>query len=183
MPKALLIIDYTNDFVADDGALTVGKPAQQLDSYLTELAEHFYNNGDYIIFPTDAHHLHDPFHPESKLFPPHNIIGTPGRTLYGKVGEWFQDHQDSERVYQFAKNRYSSFQNTNLDNYLCERHITNLWISGVCTDICVLHTAIGAYNLDYQLTIPKRGVATFTPHGDEWAFDHFKNSLGATIVE
>ena len=28
MAKALLIIDYTNDFVADKGSLTVGKPAQ-----------------------------------------------------------------------------------------------------------------------------------------------------------
>ncbi len=52
MPKALLIIDYTNDFVANDGALTVGKTAQQLDSYLTELAEHFYKNGDLFFLLT-----------------------------------------------------------------------------------------------------------------------------------
>lgn len=57
MTKALLIIDYTNDFVADDGALTVGKPAQQLDGYLTELADRFYQNGDVVLFrptPTTA---------------------------------------------------------------------------------------------------------------------------------
>lgn len=30
MAKALLIIGYTNDFVADKGSLTVGKPAQTL---------------------------------------------------------------------------------------------------------------------------------------------------------
>lgn len=30
MAKALLIIDYTNDLVADKGSLTVGKPAQTL---------------------------------------------------------------------------------------------------------------------------------------------------------
>lgn len=30
MAKALLIIDYTYDSVADDGALTCGKPAQKL---------------------------------------------------------------------------------------------------------------------------------------------------------
>lgn len=88
MTKALLIIDYTNDFVANDGALTVGKPAQQLDGYLTALADRFYQNGDVVLFPTDAHRLHDPFHPESKLFPPHNIIGTSGRNLYGQVGNW-----------------------------------------------------------------------------------------------
>lgn len=183
MQKALLIIDYTKDFVADDGALTCGKPAQAIDNYLVDLAEKFYQNGDYVIFPTDAHQLHDPYHPESRLFPPHNIIGTPGRELYGKIGEWYQQRQQSDRVYQFAKNRYSSFQNTNLDNYLRERRINQLWISGVCTDICVLHTAIAAYNLNYQITIPERGVATFTPNGSEWALNHFKNCLGAIIVK
>lgn len=28
--QALLIIDYTNDFVADNGALTAGAPARRL---------------------------------------------------------------------------------------------------------------------------------------------------------
>ena len=55
MTKALLIIDYTNDFVADNGALTCGKPAQELEDYLVQLANRFYQNGDYVIFPTDAH--------------------------------------------------------------------------------------------------------------------------------
>ena len=114
--------------------------------------------------------------------PPHNVVGTPGQQRYGKVNDWFEQHQASDRVYQFNKNRYSSFQNTNLDNYLRERKIDNLWIAGVCTDICVLHTAIADYNLNYQITIPVKGVATFTKHGQEWALDHFKNSLSATLV-
>ena len=40
-----------------------------------------------------------------------------------------------------------------------------------------------AYNLNYDLTIPSKGVATFTEHGQEWALDHFKNSLGAKVIE
>ena len=52
MAKALLIIDYTYDSVADDGALTCGKPAQKLENSLVELADKFYRAGDYVIFPT-----------------------------------------------------------------------------------------------------------------------------------
>ena len=37
--EALLIIDYTNDFVDDKGALTCGKPAQELDDAITNLAK------------------------------------------------------------------------------------------------------------------------------------------------
>ena len=55
MTKALLIIDYTNDFIADDGALTCGKPGQAIEGHILELADEFYQNGDYVIFPTDGH--------------------------------------------------------------------------------------------------------------------------------
>ena len=181
MTKALLIIDYTNDFVDDKGALTCGKPAQELEDYIVKTAQDFYSNGDYVILPTDTHFENDVFHPEHKLFRPHNIAGTWGQKLYGKLDEWYQEHQADEKVYQFAKNRYSAFQNTNLDNFLRERGIKDLYLVGVCTDICVLHTAIGGYNLNYQLTILKDGVATFTDNGQEWALEHFKNSLGAKV--
>ena len=73
MTKALLIIDYTNDFVDDKGALTCGKPAQELEDYIVKTAQDFYSNGDYVILPTDTHFENDVFHPEHKLFPPHNI--------------------------------------------------------------------------------------------------------------
>ncbi len=96
--------------------------------------------------------------------------------------DWYVANQDNEKVYRFDKNRYSAFQNTNLDNFLRERHIDDLWLVGVCTDICVLHTAVYGYNLNYNLTIPQAGVATFTEHGQEWALQHFKNSLGATVI-
>lgn len=142
MAKALLIIDYTNDFVADKGSLTVGKPAQTLAPEIMRLADQFLSQHDYVIFPTDGHRLNDPFNPETKLYPAHNIIGTTGQKLYGQVGSWFDQHHDDSHVYKFNKNRYSSFQNTNLDNYLRERRIDEVWIAGVCTDICVLHTAI-----------------------------------------
>ena len=39
------------------------------------------------------------------------------------------------------------------------------------------------YDLNYNLTIPSKGVTTFTEHGQEWALDHFKNALGAKVIE
>lgn len=38
MKKALINIDYTNDFVASDGSLTVGEPAQKLEKRITEIS-------------------------------------------------------------------------------------------------------------------------------------------------
>ena len=61
------------------------------------------------------------------------------------------------------------------------RKIDTVRLVGVCTDICILHTAVDAYNLGYRIIINEKGVATFTEHGQEWALEHFKNALGAQV--
>ncbi|HBF74894.1 MAG TPA: isochorismatase, partial [Lactobacillus sp.] len=50
-----------------------------------------------------------------------------------------------------------------------------------CTDICVLHTAVDAYNLGYNIIVHKDGVAALTPAGQDWALGHFEHVLGAKI--
>ena len=80
MAKALISIDYTEDFVADHGKLTAGAPAQAISDDIYVVTQKAFERGDYIFFTIDAHEENDVFHPESKLFPPHNIIGTSGRT-------------------------------------------------------------------------------------------------------
>lgn len=181
--QALLIIDYTNDFVDDKGALTCGKPGQDLEGEIFNLAEKMYQNGDRVWFPTDVHKPNDPYHPETKLFPPHNVRGTWGRELYGSLQDWYNDHNDGETVKLFDKTRYSAFAGTDLDLRLRERNIDTLHLVGVCTDVCVLHTAVDAYNLNYNLVIHENGVASFDQKGHEWALGHFKNCLGAEMVK
>lgn len=182
MTKALLIIDYTNDFVTPAGALTAGVPAQAIAGNIVTLAEQFRAAGDFVYLPTDVHVPHDPYHPESKLFPPHNVRGTWGRELYGPLAPWYDQWQAADNVTLFDKTRYSSFAGTPLDLWLRERQVDDLHLCGVCTDICVLHSAVDAYNLNYPLTIHQDAVATFKPGGQEWALDHFATVLGAAVV-
>lgn len=77
--KALISIDYTYDFVADDGKLTTGKAGQVIEQAVTTHTKKFIEEGDFVVFAIDAHDPSDNFHPENKLFPPHNVIGTNGR--------------------------------------------------------------------------------------------------------
>lgn len=182
MTTALLIIDYTNDFVATNGALTAGAPAQALEPRITTLAEQYRANGQFVFLPTDVHVPGDPYHPETKLFPPHNQRGSWGRELYGSLGPWYQAHREDEHVIYFDKTRYSSFAGTPLDLLLRERQVDTLALTGVVTDICVLHTAISAYNLGYNIEVHQDAVATFTPGGQEWALNHFKTVLNAKLI-
>ncbi|MDN6543439.1 MAG: cysteine hydrolase [Lentilactobacillus parabuchneri] len=180
---ALLIIDYTNDFVADKGALTCGAPGQKLEPAIINLADQFVQNGDWVILPTDVHNPNDPYHPETKLFPPHNVRNTWGREFYGKLADWYQDHQKDDKVYMYDKTRYSAFAGTDLDIRLRERHVDTVHLVGVCSDICVLHTAVDAYNLCYNIVVHKSGVAGLTPEGNDWALNHFEHVLGAKVED
>lgn len=45
MGKALICIDYTVDFVANDGKLTCGKPGQAIESKITEITSSFIDEG------------------------------------------------------------------------------------------------------------------------------------------
>lgn len=147
---------------------------------ISTLIEQFIEHNDVVVFANDLHFENDPYHPESKLFPPHNIVGTKGRELYGSVKELYETYKD--RVISFDKTRYSAFAGTNLDILLRERAVEEVVLVGVCTDICILHTAVDSYNLGYKITVPEHGVASFNEIGHEWALGHFKTCLGASII-
>ena len=182
MTKALISIDYSYDFVADDGKLTAGKPAQAIEDRIAQVTQEAYDNGDYIFVAMDRHDEGDTFHPETKLFPPHNIIGTSGRNLYGSLADFYAEHEADSRVFWMDK-RHSAFSGTDLDIRLRERRVTTVVLTGVLTDICVLHTAIDAYNLGYDIEVVVSATASLTPEAHDFAIGHFKNVLGATIVE
>ena len=179
MKKALLVVDYTVDFVAEDGLLTCRLPGQQLEGAITQLTQDFLTAGDSVFFINDLHEQGDTLHPESKLFPPHNIRGTTGRNMYGALHELYQQ---SPPLIWLDKTRYSAFAGTNLFMLLRERAIEELHIVGVCTDICILHTCVDAYNLGYTVFVHEAGVASFNEQAHHFALAHIKNSLGFTII-
>jgi len=177
--RALINIDYTNDFV--NGALPVGEPAEKIEETIVSLTKEFIEQGDFVVFAIDAHEKEDPFHPETSLFPPHNIKGTSGRLLYGHLQSLYEQYQHEAHVYWMDKTRYSAFAGTDLNLKLRERGITEVHLVGVCTDICLLHTAVDSYNLGYHIVVHEKAVASFNEEGHKWALTHFVNSLGAEI--
>lgn len=180
--KTLLNIDYTNDFVHKDGLLTSGEPGQALEAYITSISKEFYENKDFLVFPIDLHDENDPFHPESKLFPHHNEKDTWGRELYGSLEDLYQEIKDEDNVFYMDKTRYSAFAGTNLDIKLRERGIKEVHLVGVCTDICILHTAVDAYNLGYDIVVHEKGVASFNKAGHDFALAHIESCLGGKII-
>lgn len=182
MTKTLINIDYTYDFVALDGSLTCGQPGIDIQHTITNITKTHYDAQDYIVFAIDGHYEHDIHHPETALFPPHNIVGTTGRELFGELKSYYDTIKDAPNVKTMLKTRYSAFAGTDLDIRLRERGIRTVCLVGVCSDICVLHTAIDAYNLGYQIEIYANAIASFNQQGHDWALTHFTNTLGARVI-
>lgn len=177
--EALLIVDMSNDFVADNGTLTAGKPAQEIVPYIKDLATKFLVDENIVVVTMDAHQPNDP---HFDLWTPHNIVNTEGQQLYGGLYEWYQDNVGNPNLIYTPKTNYNAFFKTDLADTLRKREVEKVHVVGVCTDICDFLTIAGADAEGFKTVIHKRGAATFTDLG-ETMINHMKLCFHTEIVE
>ncbi len=177
--EALIIVDMSNDFVADEGSLTAGKPAQEIVPYILEQAKDFLNRDQVVVVAMDAHQEND-LH--FKLWPAHNVVGTKGQELYGDLMTWYKNNESNPNVIMQPKENYNAFFNTGLAEKLREKGIEKVHVAGVCTDICNYLTIAGADAEGFKTAIHKRGSATFTDLGETF-INQMKTCFFTEIIE
>jgi len=170
--KALLVIDMLKDFIDDDGVLTTGEAGKGLIGFIKEKIDEFRAQGDPVVFVCDNH---EPDDKEFAMFTPHCIAGTPGSQVIDEL-----EVRSGDKI--IKKRRYSAFFGTDLDLYLREKVVDELYLVGVCTNICVLYTAADARNLNYTVNIYENGVASFDEEAHRFALKEAKNTLGCRIL-
>ena len=87
MKRALLIIDYSNDFVDEKGVMSCGEAGRALDEPILAQIRHTLDRDDFVFVCNDAHEEGDAYAPEAVLFPPHNLVGSWGAEIYGTTGK------------------------------------------------------------------------------------------------
>jgi len=181
--KAFVLVDYTIDFVANEGKLTVGEPGQKLETAIVSKIKETIDAGGMVFAVNDLHLQHDVHHPEHQLFPPHNIEGTDGRKLYGEAENTLNqmDKENPGKVVRLDKRRYSAFCGTPLELILRQEKILEIELAGVCTDICIFHTAVDAYNKGFKVTIDESAVDSFNQEAHVVALDHFESVMGFEV--
>jgi nicotinamidase/pyrazinamidase len=60
----------------------------------------------------------------------------------------------------FAKNRTDAFSNRDLERFLVEQQVEELYLTGVDAAFCVYYTALGALSRGYKVTVVRDAVAT-----------------------
>jgi len=170
MDVALLIIDMLNDFVY--GSLKV-PAAKEIVPKIKKLVDLFHSCKKPVIYLRDSHVKGVDL--ELKLWGEHAIEGTWG-------SEVIEELKPQAGDFLVAKRRYSGFFATDLDLLLRELKVERLVLTGVVTDICVMHTAADAFFRGYEVIVVSDATASLTPERHERALNYMREVYGAKIL-
>ena len=171
MANAVLVLDMLKGFLEEGYPLYCGEQARRIIPRIGKLLQQELDKGSKVFFVCDRHAPDDL---EFNVFPPHCVSGTEEAEIIPELRDY-----PGEVI---AKNRYSGFYNTVLDERLQAIRPEKLIVCGVCTDICVMHTVADARNRDYEVEVPTDCVASFNDDSHRFALDHMDKVLGAKLV-
>jgi nicotinamidase/pyrazinamidase len=154
MSRALLIVDFQNDFTPG-GALAVAH-GDEIAGRINALAA----SGDYdlVVATRDWHPPdHGSFAAQGGPWPVHCVADSPGAQLHtaldaARVDVIVDKGQDA------GTEGYSGFEGTELARLLHDRGITQVTVVGLATDYCVKNTALDALREGFQVTVDTTAV-------------------------
>jgi len=173
--KALVIVDLQNDFLPG-GAL----PAPDGNKIIPEI-NRLMDQFDLVVASRD---WHPPDSIHFDRWPPHCVRETEGAA--------YPDELDSEKIEkEFLKGTgerddgYSAFEATsaNLDAYLKENNIDELFLAGLTTEYCVKSTALDAVKNGYKTHVISNATAGVKANaGDEEKAYREMKEAGVKII-
>lgn len=166
--SCVLVVDMINDFVT--GKFGNSNAVESLK--LSEIALKQLKGNIPIIFAKDSHIKNDP---EFEVWGEHAIDGTWGSEIVDALKP-FPD-------YILKKRHYDAFFGTDLDSLLRASGITNIYIFGISTDICVEHTCAGAFYRYYNVKVISDLCACIDASHQISALTNIKINYGYTSIK
>ncbi len=177
MAKALLIVDFQNDFTPG-GALPV-PDGDAIAGHVNRLAERF----DFVLATRDWHPPdHSSFEQHGGPWPVHCVRDSEGAQLHPSLA---REHVDVivDKGQDPGTEGYSGFEGTELERLLRERGVDEVVVCGLATDYCVKNTALDALRAGFRVTVVEdavRGVDV-SPGDSERALAEMRDA-GARIT-
>jgi nicotinamidase/pyrazinamidase len=177
--RALLIIDFQNDFTAGgalavpDGDAIAGRVNELIDS----------GEFDLVVATRDWHPPnHGSFEAQGGPWPPHCVQGSHGAELHPSLDRGKIDAV-VDAGYEPGLEGYSGFEETDLAKVLREHDVDEVTVVGLATDYCVRQTALDALRQGFRVTVDRAGVRGIDVQGgdSERALDEL-HSAGATLT-
>ena len=165
--KAFIAVDLVNDFVEGKfGSARSVEVAEKAAGFLRAV------KGGIIIFTRDSHIKDDP---EFRVWGDHCLDGAWGSELHISL-KGINGHD-------IKKRHFDAFYDSDLDGYLRANNVRDVFIFGISTDICVLHTAAGAFFRNYRITVIEDLCAAISDRDHEKALYDMKRNYGARMVK
>lgn len=163
---ALVVVDVQRDFVS--GSLAVPGAAAILPA-VNRCVRAFQRAGLPIVATRDWHPGgHCSFVDEGGPWPAHCIAGTLGAGFDERVTIPVTALIVSKGT-AAARDAYSAFEGTLLDLRLRALHVRRLFVCGLATDYCVLHTVLDARRLGYDVCVVLEAIAAVDVHPEDGA--------------
>ncbi len=185
--KALIIVDVQNDFLPG-GSLAVPHGNEVID-IINQLLDKNQDKNlfSFIVASQDWHpENHSSFH---TVWPVHCVQHSHGAELAKNLDHSKIDkiifkgiHPEMDSYSVFFDNNHE--QQTELDQYLKNNHITDVYILGLATDYCVKYSVLDALSLGYKTYLIAdacRGI-NLQPDDVQKAIEDMKNQ-GAEIIQ
>ncbi len=171
--KALIIVDMLNDFANPKGKLYV-PGSEDIIPNIKKLKEAFEEKGLPVIYTNDAHI--PGVDKELALWGEHAVKGSWGAQVVDEL-------KPNEKNYVIEKRRYSGFFQTGLDLLLRELGVDEVVLTGVATNVCVLHTAADAFFRGYKVTVVSDGTMSYPKEEQQKWLEYMKLIYGAKIKD
>lgn len=84
--------------------------------------------------------------------------------------------------YGIRKRRYDAFLETDLDAYLRMHDIRKIYISGIATEVCVIHTVAGAFFRYYDVSVIEDLCTSISKSGHDTALEQMQRYYGTKII-
>jgi nicotinamidase/pyrazinamidase len=153
MARALLVIDFQNDFTPPDGALAVAG-GDEIGGPVRRLADSIG-----LVFATRDWHPpdHSSFAAQGGPWPVHCVQGTPGAELHPAMAG-----VKVEAIVDVGRERddqgYSGFEKSNLAELLRDHDVDEVVVCGLATDYCVRASAIDARREGFDVIVATDAV-------------------------
>ena len=152
MAKALLIIDFQNDFTPG-GALEVPE-GDRIAEPVKRLADQF----DVVVATRDWHPPdHASFETQGGPWPVHCVQGTHGAELHSAMKE-----VELDALVDVGRKRedegYSGFEKSDLAKILRDHDVDEVYVCGLATDYCVRASAIDACREGFDVTVVEDAI-------------------------
>lgn len=171
-PRVLLIVDMLNP-LRFDGAAALAKPALRAATVIAQLKRRLAQQGVPALYANDQS---GPWRADF------DAVVARCRASGGTAAAMARRLAPGPQDLTLLKPRHSAFYATPLSLLLEQMGTRELVLTGVSADLCLMFTAMDAYERGYRLWIPADCTATESPQRTDTALQWMVRSLGVDIA-